>query len=87
MKIDGLTPKASKHFEGVKNLYWQELEILKHNIMQCQIQDKRLQPTIDQKERRLWHSFSQSPSPERGYQREIIEESPIVDEAINEEYY
>ena len=21
-KEDGLTPKASKHYEGVKNLYW-----------------------------------------------------------------
>eukprot|EP00347_Sterkiella_histriomuscorum_P011650 403371643 len=62
---DNLKPISSIHFDGVKTLYQQEMEILKYNIMQCQQQDKSIVPTFDQKENRLWESFSQSPSPNR----------------------
>ncbi|CDW85933.1 UNKNOWN [Stylonychia lemnae] len=61
---EGLRPLSSIHYDGVKSVYQQELEILKYSIAQCQKQDKQIVPNFDQKENKLWESFSRSPSPE-----------------------
>jgi len=49
-----LTPGASKHYDGVKNLYQQEIDILKYNIYQCAQMDQRLKPQFQEKEDKLW---------------------------------
>lgn len=53
-----MKPIASRHYDGVKNLYQQEIEILKFNISQCERHDKSIAPTFEEKENILWKSFS-----------------------------
>jgi hypothetical protein len=51
------------------------MEILKYNISQCERNDKRIKPEYDIKERKLWRSFSRSPSPNKVVEDNTIEEA------------
>ncbi len=48
--------------------YGQELQILKYNLMQCQMQEGKARNDLNFKEDKLYESFSNSPSPNRGNQ-------------------